>query len=84
MAARTLTPALCRILALHWPVERPNEHRPTADAKWLIDQGFMYQEDLGGGWNRMGLTDLGRAALEWHECSICRRVHGRDIVHACE
>jgi hypothetical protein len=54
-------------LLASWPIERAGldaellAARP--EVKALIAIGFMYAEDIGHGWTRYGLTDVGREVV---------------------
>ena len=50
-------------LLSHWPQERPTEQEQSPEVKALIAIGFMYAEDIGHGWTRYGLTDVGREVV---------------------
>ena len=55
-------------LAAPWPVERPNDQPHSADIESCLARGWLYREDAGNGWDRIGLTEAGAVQLErWRE-----------------
>jgi hypothetical protein len=50
-------------LLLHWPIERPTDQAAPTEVEQLIAIGLMYREDVGHGWTRYGLTDVGREVV---------------------
>jgi|HubBroStandDraft_1064217.scaffolds.fasta_scaffold477442_2 hypothetical protein len=46
-----------------WPIERPTEQAAPTEVEQLIAIGLMYREDVGHGWTRYGLTDVGREVV---------------------
>jgi len=53
-----------RTLLAPWPVERPNDQPLPDHVRGLVGAGFMYVEDAGHGWNRIGLTRDGQQAAQ--------------------
>jgi hypothetical protein len=62
--ARRLHDRQIDTLNMHWPIERPamSFGCPSFDIENCIACGWLYREDIGGGWVRIGITPAGLKA----------------------